>query len=89
MVQNQPLFYYKQCYPNKNKLYYPTLALDYKSTATYYWSLIAENGFVTDSVTGFVDNNDDKNNKVETSAGPFGFDEAILLGNEQVRRILV
>ena len=63
--------------------------MDYKSTATYYWSLIAENGFVTDSVTGFVDNNDDKNSKVESSAGPFGFDEAIFLGNEQVKRVYI
>ena len=59
--------------------------MDYKSTATYYWSLIAENGFTTDSVTGFNDTKDEKNNKVETSAGPFGFDEAIVLGEEQVR----
>ena len=61
--------------------------MDYKSTATYYWSLIAENGFSTDSVTGFNDTKDATNNKVESSAGPFGFDEAILLGEEQVKII--
>ena len=59
--------------------------MDYKSTATYYWSLIAENGFTTDSVTGYNDTKDDNNHKVGSSAGPFGFDEAILLGDEQVR----
>ena len=60
------------------------LALDYKNTATYYWSLIAENGFVTESVTGFVDGKNNQTKEVETIAGPFGFDEAIKLGTEQV-----
>ena len=58
--------------------------MDYKSTATYYWSLIAENGFVTDSVTGFVDGKNIETKEVESVAGPFGFDEAIKLGEEQV-----
>ena len=58
--------------------------MDYKSTATYYWSLVAENGFVTDSVTGFVDGKDRNTKEVESVAGPFGFDEAIKLGTEQV-----
>ena len=59
-------------------------ALDYKSTATYYWSLIAENGYVTDSVTGFVDGVNNQTKTVEAVAGPFGFDEAIKLGTKQV-----
>ena len=59
-------------------------ALDYKSTATYYWSLIAENGYVSDSVTGFVDGENSQTKTVEPVAGPFGFDEAIKLGPKQV-----
>jgi hypothetical protein len=60
--------------------------LDYKSTATYYWSLIAENGFVSDSVTGFLNGlpgESANGNDVEAVAGPFGFDEAIKLGEKQ------
>ena len=59
-------------------------ALDYKSTAQYYWSLMAENGYVSASVTGFVDGKNNKTKEVETVAGPFGFDDAIKLGTEQV-----
>ena len=65
--------------------------MDYKSTATYYWSLIAENGFVSDSVTGFLNGlpgGAANGNDVEAVAGPFGFDEAIRLGEKQVIIVL-
>ena len=65
--------------------------MDYKSTATYYWSLIAENGFVSDSVTGFLNGfpgGAADGNDVEAVAGPFGFDEAIKLGEKQVIIVL-
>ena len=65
--------------------------MDYKSTATYYWSLIAENGFVSDSVTGFLNGlpgGAENGNDVEAVAGPFGFDEAIKLGEKQVIIVL-
>ena len=60
------------------------LAIEYKSTATYYWSLIDQNGFVSDSVTGFVDAKDNQSKSIQNVAGPFGFDEAIKLGDQQV-----
>ena len=65
--------------------------MDYKSTATYYWSLLAENGFVSDSVTGFhngLPGESANGNDVEAVAGPFGFDEAIKLGEKQVIIVL-
>ena len=86
-VDTKRLKWFKRFDYNRYTTYFARLALDYKSTATYYWSLIAENGFSTDSVTGFNDTKDATNNKVESSAGPFGFDEAILLGEEQVKII--
>ena len=53
--------------------------------------MIAENGFVSDSVTGFLNGlpgGAADGNDVEAVAGPFGFDEAIKLGEKQVIIVL-